>query len=292
VNIRTRAKINLFLEVLDKRPDGYHELDTVFQSISLSDELLIDRKDKGFSLTVNDPTVPTGRENLIYKVYDLLKRRFPRKVGGICIRLEKNIPTGAGLGGGSADAAAAMMIMNTVFHLNLDEKDLHALSLEIGMDVPFCLTGGSALAGARGEKLTPIRRLLDFQVLVVYPGFPVMTGTAYDSLDQKKERERRNSRLVVSALQGKNVDELYPLLYNCFEEVLLDSYPVLKEIKTDLVKGGCGAALISGSGSAVCGYAHQGMDLQELKSRMKARYPFVVLTRPVDTGVVLLNNAE
>jgi len=289
VKLQTRAKINLFLEVLFKRPDGYHEIDTVFQSIALSDELFIEKQTSGLTLTINDPSIPTGGDNLVGRVYYLLQRRFPRKVGGGRIHLEKRIPPGAGLGGGSADAAAALLGLNHLFHLNLSDTDLHHLAREVGMDVPFCLMGGTAQAKGCGEILAPLQRGVDFQVLVVHPGFSVSTRWAYESLGLREREPKRRSEETAQALKGKNPEDLWPLFYNRFEEAIMAAHPALKEIKSALLQGGCRAALLTGSGSAVCGYAPPSGDLEALAALFKERYPFAALTRPVNTGVVFDN---
>jgi 4-diphosphocytidyl-2-C-methyl-D-erythritol kinase len=289
VKIQTRAKINLFLEVLYKRPDGYHEIDTVFQSIALSDELLIEKQTSGLTLTVNDPSIPGGKDNLVGRVYHLLQRRFPERVGGARIHLKKRIPPGAGLGGGSADAAAALQGLNRLFHLNLSDTDLYLLAGEMGMDVPFCLMGGTAQAAGRGDLLVPLQRQVDFQTLVVHPGFSVSTRMAYESLRLKEGEPKRRSEEMAGALRGKEEDALWPFFYNRFEEAIMAGHPILKEIKSALVQGGCRAALLTGSGSAVCGYAPPARDLEALAAFFKERYPFVALTRPVNSGVVFDN---
>ena len=289
MKVQARAKINLFLEVLYKRPDGYHEIDTVLQSVALSDELLFDKQKEGFTLTVSDPSIQTGKDNLVCRVYDLLQRHFPKRVGGVRIHLEKRIPAGAGLGGGSADAAAALAALNRLFHCGLGGADLHSIALEIGMDVPFCLVGGTAQATGRGEQLAFAQRQLDFQVLVVHPGFSVSTPMAYQSLGLLEGEQKRKSEETANALRGENPEILWPSLYNRFEEGIQARYPALKEIKSALVQGGCRAALLTGSGSAVCGYAPLSRDLKALAAFFKERYPFVALTRPVNTGVVFDN---
>ena len=289
MKIRAHAKINLFLDVLYKRPDGYHELDTVFQSIGLFDELFFEKGDKGIQLTVSDSPVPAGEGNLIWKVYELLLRRLPDRMGGVCVNLEKKIPQGAGLGGGSADAAAALIGFNRFFQLGLGDKELRTLALEVGMDVPFCLSGGTALASGRGEILTPVRRCVDFQVLVVYPGFGIPTKSAYEALRIEECQDKRRSGDLVRALAGEKVDELWHVLYNRFEETLAGVYPVLKEIRDMLVWGGCDAALLTGSGSAVCGYAPVDVDLAPLAALMKRRYSYSAITRPTQKGVVFDN---
>ncbi|HPB31634.1 MAG TPA: 4-(cytidine 5'-diphospho)-2-C-methyl-D-erythritol kinase [Candidatus Sumerlaeota bacterium] len=291
--IQAMAKINLVLEVMRKRSDGYHDLDTVFQSISLCDDLFIDMTDDGiFHLSVSEPGIPAGPENLVWRAWEALKRRFPGRVGGARVHLVKRIPHGAGLGGGSADAAAALRGLHALYLSDLSPDLLHEPALEIGMDVPFCLRGGTALAAGRGEILTPLERRAEFQVLVVHPGFPISTREAYASLDMSAGERAQRSGPVVQALVSEKVDDLWPLLYNGFEGILQERYPAVKEIRSRLLEGGCRAAVMTGSGSAVCGFASADQDLRDLASSLKRTYPFAAITRPVHSGVVIQQSAE
>jgi 4-diphosphocytidyl-2-C-methyl-D-erythritol kinase len=292
VKLKARSKINLFLEALCKRPDGYHDIDTVFQSIDLCDDLFFDKQAEGITLTVSRPEIPTGEQNLIHRAYLLLKKKHPRKVGGVRVHLEKRVPMGAGLGGGSSDAAATLLALNRLFELELADNDLERFSRELGMDVPFCLKGGTALASKRGERLTPLVRKADFQVLIVHPGFSVSTREAYEALDAMRTWEKRSSKRTVEAIRGEKVDDLWPTLYNSFERYVFDRHPSLRDLKKALLKGGCEAALLTGSGSALCGYASPDRDLNTLMADLEKTHPFVVLAHPVQAGVVFIDNAE
>lgn len=292
MKLKARSKINLFLEVLCKRPDGYHDIDTVFQSIDLCDDLFFEKKAEGINLTVSIPEIPTGEQNLIHRAYFLLKNNYPRKVGGVSVHLEKRVPMGAGLGGGSSNAAATLLALNRLFDLNLTEKELERFSRELGMDVPFCLKGGTALASKRGECMKPIERKADFRILIVHPGFSVSTREAYEELDTMEAWEKRRSKDTVKALQEEKVDDLWPTLYNSFERFVFKQHPVLSDLKHALLKGGCDAVLLTGSGAALCGYASPEKDLNTLRANLEKTYPFVVLAHPVQTGVVFIDTAE
>lgn len=292
MKLQARSKINLFLEVLCKRPDGYHDIDTVFQSIDLCDELFFDKQEEGIALTVSRPEIPTGRQNLICQAYHLVRGVFPQKIGGVRVHVEKRVPVGAGLGGGSANAAATLMALNRLFELNLSETELNRFSQALGMDVPFCLKGGTALASGRGEHLTPINRKADFQILIVHPGFSVSTREAYEALDAMEAWNKKSSKRMVEALQYEKVDDLWQALYNSFERFVFNRHPCLKDLKNALLSGGCNAVLLTGSGAALCGYAPPETDLNTLKSQLEKTYPFVVLTHPVQAGVVFIDTAE
>ncbi|HOE62557.1 MAG TPA: 4-(cytidine 5'-diphospho)-2-C-methyl-D-erythritol kinase [Candidatus Sumerlaeota bacterium] len=289
VRILARAKINLYLDVLYKRPDGYHELDTLFQTVGLCDELFFEQSDSGCILSVSDPTIPVGAENLIAKAYDAVSNLRRGALGGVRIHLEKRIPHGAGLGGGSADAAATILALDRMFHLALSKEELCRAARQVGMDVPFCLMGGTARASGRGEILTPINRRLDFQALIIHPGFGVSTKEAYEALSMGSEPKEPSAANWAYVLCGDKVDELWQMLYNRFEGVIFKKYPILSDIKKELLKGGCSAALMTGSGSAVCGFAPPEADLAPLAASLRSRHPFLAITRPEQTGAVFIN---
>lgn len=289
MRILARAKINLYLDVLFKRPDGYHELDTIFQTVGLCDELFFEKQGRGLLLSVSDPAIPAGPENLIWKAHEAVSRLRPGAVEGVRIHLEKRIPHGAGLGGGSADAAATLLGLDALFDLRMSDEELRSAALQIGMDVPFCLMGGTARASGRGEILAPLSRKLDFQAMIVHPGFGVSTKEAYAALNMGGEPKEPCAANWAEILCGDKVDDLWNVLYNKFEEVIFKQYPVLSNIKTELLKGGCSAALMTGSGSAVCGFAPPEAALSPLAASMRSRHPFLALTRPEQKGAVFIN---
>lgn len=253
MTIEAPAKVNLFLEVLNRRPDGYHEINSAFQAVSLFDRLEFTATDKaGITIeTSGDFAVPTGNDNLIALSYHLMKRElgFDR---GLNVRLQKRIPVAAGLGGGSSDAAAAIMACNTLFDLRLANSDLRLIAAEVGSDVPFFFTRGQALVSGRGEVLEEVELATDYYLVLVNPGFELSTAEGYAKL--KRDLTMRRHRLNLAACP--RAEELVKLLHrsgNDFEDVHLQFYPELGRIKDRLLQSGASLARMSGSGPTMFG---------------------------------------
>ena len=244
------AKLNLTLAVTGRRADGYHTIQSLFQSISLCDRLVLERRESGF--TLNDvEKIPAG-ENIIARADRLLRREFPN-LGGIAATLEKNIPTEAGLGGGSSDAAAYLRGANRLYGLELENERLSALAAELGADVPFCVNGGTAIAAGIGEILQPVESRLPLHLVVTKPAAGCATPAMYRRIDELGDRLRQRDTTDAAAAALKNGDlaGLCGSLYNVFEEVT--ALPELGELRRELRQSGALAALMTGSGSAVCG---------------------------------------
>ena len=241
------AKVNLRLEILRKREDGYHELRTIFQKINLCDRLYFSlRKGKGISITTDNPNLPVGRRNLVYRaVRSILKRSDYRE--GVRIEIEKRIPLGAGLGGGSSNAATALKAMNQLLGMGLSQKDLMEMGLEIGADVPFFFLEGAAIGSGIGEKLKRIE-LPHLWFVLIYPNFEVSTRWAYQNLILTKNRFHLN-------LQGflRSLKEISSVLSNDLEGVVSKEYPQIDLMKKMLCTAGALGALMTGSGPTVFG---------------------------------------
>ena len=257
MKIRAPAKINLSLQIVGRRMDGYHLLDTIMVPVSLYDELEFRklRIKPGKSLqqviqvVCNHPAVPADDENLVYRAAKLVTEAG-RNREPIRIRLKKRIPVGAGLGGGSSDAAATMLGLNRLLDLRLSTRRLEKLALRLGADVPFFIRGRPARARGIGEKLRSISSLPPFWVVIVYPGFPVPTVWAYRKYSAKLTKTNVNTSIATSPT---TFDELIRRLENDLEHVTLKGYPKIAEIKRKLLRGGAPGVLMSGSGSSVFG---------------------------------------
>lgn len=244
------AKLNLTLAVTGRRADGYHTIQSLFQSISLCDRLVLERREIGF--TLNDvEKIPAG-ENIITRADRLLRREFPN-LGGVAVTLEKNIPTEAGLGGGSADAAAYLRGMNRLCGLGLESERLSSLAAELGADVPFCVYGGTAVATGVGETLQPVISHLPLHFVVVKPDVGCSTPVMYHRIDELGDRlsQRFAAKEAAEALAAGDLAGLCGSLYNVFEEVT--ALPELEIIHRELRQSGALAALMTGSGSAIFG---------------------------------------
>ncbi len=244
------AKVNLTLAVTGRRADGYHTIESLFQSVSLCDKLTLERRESGFAL--NDvERIPAG-ENIIARADRLLRRECPA-LGGVAVTLEKNIPTQAGLGGGSTDAAAYLRGMDRLYGLGLGRERLRALAAELGADVPFCINGGTAVATGIGEMLTPVESHLPLWLVITKPKAGCSTPAMYRRIDERGEslRQRFTTQEAAKALEKGDLAGLCGSLYNVFEEVT--ALPELNEIRRELRQSGALAALMTGSGSAVFG---------------------------------------
>lgn len=253
MRLRAFAKINLGLDILRKREDGYHEVRMIMQTIQMYDVLEMKKvKKPGISLSVNYPYIPSDERNLVYKAAKLLMDEFQVKEG-VDIRLEKFIPVAAGMAGGSSDAAAAMVGINHLFKLGLSEKDLMDRAVNIGADVPYCIMRGTALAEGIGEKLTRIAQVPDCYVLIGKPGIGVSTKTAYESLQLDKIQSHPDIDGMIRDIENGNLLAMTDKMGNVFESGIIRKYPVIGEIKDLMEASGALKAMMSGSGPTVFG---------------------------------------
>jgi 4-diphosphocytidyl-2-C-methyl-D-erythritol kinase len=251
MKLRAYAKINIGLNVLGKRSDGYHDLETVFHEIDCFDEIELERHEK-VTMTADSILVPIDRSNLCLSAANLLqKEKHVRQ--GVVIHLKKNIPIGAGLGGGSSDAAAVLCGLNRFWELRLSNNQLRLLAAQIGADVPFFIEGGTAYATGRGEILESFSLPLPFWIAVITPLVRISTAWAYSQLVPK-----RNGK--VSGLQTKlvkqlsNPQKLISIIQNDFEPIVFKTYPELSSVKEKLNEMGAVFSLMSGSGSSIYGF--------------------------------------
>jgi 4-diphosphocytidyl-2-C-methyl-D-erythritol kinase len=256
VKIRAPAKINVGLRVLGKRVDGYHLIDTIMVPISLYDEIHITKVAQNggdvrnpLTVTCDNPEVPSGAGNLAYRAADLILKEMDIDQP-VKIHIQKQIPIGAGLGGGSSNAAATLIGLNRLLRLHHSPQHLKKLGLSLGADVPFFLDGKPARARGIGERLTPIKYLPRNWAVIVYPGFPVATCWVYRNLQPKLTKHMANTS-IISPLEKPFGQRR--LLVNDLEAVTLARYPRINSLKEKLIDAGAAGALMSGSGSAVFG---------------------------------------
>ena len=250
VEIPAYAKINLTMAVTGKRSDGYHTIESLFQQVSLYDRMTLERQESGIFLT-ETCGIP-AEENIITRADRLLRDQFPA-LGGVAVTLEKNIPTEAGLGGGSADAAAYLCGMNELYELGLGKSDLQKLAVQLGADVPFGLDGGAEAATGIGEKLRPVESHLPLHLVLTKPIAGCSTPAMYHRIDEmgSQLQQRFTTEKAAKALQTGDFTALCGSLYNVFEEVT--ALPELNIIRRELLQSGAAAAQMTGSGSAVFG---------------------------------------
>jgi 4-diphosphocytidyl-2-C-methyl-D-erythritol kinase len=247
VHLESPAKINLRLEILKKREDGYHELRTILQKINLHDLLHFSlKKERGISIKTNHPNLPVGKRNLVYQAVQSILKKSDYK-GGVLIEIEKRIPLGAGLGGGSSNAATTLKAMNQLLKINLPKKELMAMGLEIGADVPFFFLEGAAIASGIGERLKKIE-LPWLWFVLIYPNFEVSTRWAYQNFILTKRRFHFNLHGLL-----RTPKEISNLLWNDLEGVVSREYPQIGVMKKMLYSAGALGALMTGSGPTVFG---------------------------------------
>ena len=269
VSLKAHAKINLHLEVLGKRSDGFHDLVSVFAPISLADELLMQRIPDKKECKVLSPLAELPVENTITRAYEEFKN-FTGISEGVSVRILKRIPEGAGLGGGSSDASSVLLGLNDMFSADLKEEDLRAIALKIGSDVPFFLENGAAVVRGRGEEIKRVSLFSDYFGILIYPGIKSATPRAY-SLLGRKESKILNPAFNPELFCGKDCRE-WPF-FNSFEDVLFNEYPAIKKAKLDLLTYGADFALMSGAGSSVFGLFKDEKTAENAYSKLFAEYP-------------------
>ncbi len=288
------AKINLFLRVDEKRPDGFHELETIFQNINLSDQLVFEQtsqsEDVLLTITPESTYSVDLKENLILKAVKFLEDSADKKIRNIRIHLTKHIPVGAGLGGGSSDSAATLIALNRLCSLEVSSEVIFDIALSLGADVPFFLRGGTALGKGRGERLYSLVNKIPCWYVVVYPGFSVSTAAAYHALDDEvKTTGRTKQRIVapIESLEEGQEREFFDRLHNDFTRVVERMYPQIALIREKLVKAGCKRALLSGSGSAVFGICSGKEQAEEVGSELGKEFSDVYVCEPVHQGFLI-----
>lgn len=253
MRLKARAKINLALDVCGVRPDGYHEVRMVMQSIGIYDGLEIKRTEKpGIKVSSNIPFFATSETNLAYRAAKLLLDEFPQNEG-ISIYMYKYIPVSAGLAGGSADAAAVLYGVNRIFRMGLTMDDLCKRGMKLGADVPFCLMRGTVLAEGIGEKLTRLTACPDCALIIAKPPINVSTKSAYQALDSTPIEIHPDIDGMIAALDRGDLKDVAAHMGNVFENVTIPMYPVIDDIKRNLMENGAIAAMMSGSGPTVFG---------------------------------------
>ncbi len=269
LRIKAQAKINLGLDVLAKRPDGYHELRMIMQSVSLHDEIyLTAESEPGIRLWTDAPGLPADERNLAYRAAALLMEEF--KIGrGLRIDLYKKIPIAAGLAGGSTDAAAVLKGVSRMFDLGLSEEELQKRGVRLGADIPYCIMMGTALAEGIGEKLSRLPAAPRCHVLLVKPPVDVSTGFVYGNLKADRLKEHPDIDRQIAAIRSGDLKKMADLMGNVLETVTIPAHPVIQELKDEMRRLGAAGAMMSGSGPTVFGLFGDEARAKEAYGRMK-----------------------
>lgn len=253
IRLKAFGKINLGLDILRKREDDYHELKMIMQTVTLYDDIFIQkRKDKNIVVNTNLTFLPTNESNIVFKAAKLLKDEFNIKQG-VNISLIKRIPVAAGMAGGSSDAAATLVGLNNLFKIGLNKKQLMKLGLKLGADVPYCIMRGTALSEGIGEILTPLNPMPKCYILLVKPPINVSTKYVYKNFSLNNIKEHPNIDGMINAINKGDLYNISNKLANVLETVTIKDYPVIEEIKNKMCQEGALNSLMSGSGPTVFG---------------------------------------
>ena len=273
IQLKSRAKINLSIDVLGKREDGYHLVEMIMQTIDLFDKIKIfSLKEDTIIIESNSLDIPLDSTNIVYKAADLIKKQYNIKEG-VKIIIEKNIPIAAGMAGGSSNAAAVLVGLNQLWQLKLSENKLKELGLKLGADVPFCIGGQTALAENIGEKLTKIDGLSEnIFILVCKPELFVSTKEIYEEIDSKIIEKRPNNKLLIQLLKENKIQQIADNMYNVLEEVTRERYPVIEEIEKIMMENDALGSMMSGSGPTVFGLYINREDAENCKNKLLKKW--------------------
>ena len=277
MELKALAKINLGLDVLGKRENGYHDVRMIMQSIYLYDEVRLDRSEEpGIRVKTNLGFLPTGEGNIAYKAAQMLKDEFG--IGpGIDITLNKHIPVAAGLAGGSTDAAAVLFGLNRMFGLKLTREQLMERGVKLGADVPYCIMRGTVLAEGIGEELTVLPDMPKCTVLIAKPPVSVSTRVVYEALDAGEIADHPNIDGIIEGLKAGNLKKIASSMGNVLEGVTIPMHPVIEQIKEEMKAAGALNAMMSGSGPTVFGLFENRAAARDAQRRIREK----ALTRQV-----------
>lgn len=266
IKLNARGKINITLDVLRKREDGYHDLSMIMQTVNLCDNLSIKITNSGIiEMTSNYSWLPCDERNLVYKAAALMKEKYNIKEG-ISLHLDKNIPVTAGMAGGSSDCAATLVGIRNLLKINASDTELMALGKTLGADVPYCILRGTALAEGIGEKLTQLPPFPDSTLLIAKPPINVSTATVFGSLDLSKVDKHPDNKKMIEFIKNKDLQSICDNMCNVLESVTIKNYPIIDTIKKAMINNGAIGSLMSGSGPTVFGFfENYNMALNALK---------------------------
>ena len=286
ISLKSRAKINLSIDVIGKREDGYHIVEMIMQTIDLYDDIkLKELEEDNITIKSECSYIPLNEDNIVYKAAKLIKEKMDIKKG-IEIFIKKNIPVAAGMAGGSSNAAAVLVGLNELWKLCLSKDELRDLGLKLGADVPFCIEGGTALAEGIGEKLTYIKGInKDVNILVCKPDIFVSTKEVYQSLDIKNIEKRPDNKLLIEKLKNDDIVSVSNNMVNVLEEVTSKKYSDIKAIENIIIKNGAMGTMMSGSGPTVFGFFDNEEKAKRARVELLENYSQVYVVTSSEKGV-------
>lgn len=280
MKIKAHAKINISLDVVGKKENGYHLLRMIMQAVDIYDEIIVSKAKKGINLNCNKPYVPNDERNLAYKAAKLFMDEFNIN-SGINITIKKNIPVCAGLAGGSTDGAAVLKIMNKLFNVNATDEKLMELGLKLGADVPYCIKGGTALCEGVGEEVTELKSFKDKILVLVKPSFGVSTKAVYEEFDIKKAIFHPQTEELIKAMERDDLRFVARNMKNLLENVTLRKHKEIIGIKESMIRMGAVGSMMSGSGPTVFAFFDDMLQAQCCYENMKKKYKDVFITRTI-----------
>ena len=286
IHMKAYAKINLGLDVVGKRPDGYHDLRMIMQTVKLHDQIALTvTRSPGVRVKSNLRYLPADRRNHAYQAAQMLMEEFGI-TNGVFIELQKNIPVAAGLAGGSADAAAVLEGMNRLFDLGLSQEALRERGVKIGADVPYCIMKGTALAEGIGDRLTPLAHIPDCSIVIVKPNVRVSTKFVYTHLSLDEHTQHPQIDAQIEAIRQGNLREMCVLCGNVLEDVTVPAHPEIAALKEEMMEGGALTAMMSGSGPSVFGIFEDPKSAKTVYNRLKVQEDRIqaALTEPFFPG--------
>ena len=277
IYIKARAKVNLNLEILEKRKDNYHNIKSVFQKINLYDEIYIQKSDNDDCQIQTNIEQLNNKENIIYKAYLKLKEQNPN-IKGINVKINKKIPMQAGLAGGSTDCASFILGMNKLFNLKLSKNQIKEICKNLGADVVPCLYNRAILSQGIGDIITKINTDLKYYLLIIKPEISCNTKTMYQKLDAKNDiKQIHKSEKIINALESNNIEKLSHNLYNIFENVI-EEKEIIQNLKQELIKNGAMGSAMTGSGSCVYGIFQNKEKAKKVYNILKDKYQIYICT--------------
>lgn len=279
--ITAYAKINLVLDVLRKREDGYHEVAMVMQAIDLSDTIILKEAERNW-ITTNSRHIPMNMNNLAMRAVTLMQREFPDRVPKLEVALEKHIPVAAGMAGGSTDCAGVMLGINQMCDLQLTQKELEILAAQLGSDIPFCIGGPTALATGRGELIEPLPECPELYLVLVKPPFGVSTPKVYGNLHMDEITAHPDIQQCIDGLHAGDKQRILNAMGNVLEQSTFELHPKVKTIRDGMRAFGAKHVMMSGSGPTVFAAFAEYDKAERYYKQLKRQYPGAILTRTIN----------
>ncbi len=280
MKVKAYGKVNIVLDIIGKREDGYHLLRMIMQTVNIYDELTFNKGAEGIHITSNKEFVPTDNKNLVYKAIELFCHTYGIK-REMEVHIEKNIPVEAGMAGGSTDAAAALRAMRDIYKPNVSNEELRLLGVKLGADVPYCIEGGTALCEGIGEVITPLKDFKDKLMVVVKPNFGVSTVDTYKGFKLNEVKVHPDVEGVIKAMARDDVKYVADNMMNLLELVTIKDHKEIEDIKGFMCKEGALGAMMSGSGPTVFGFFNDINKANQCADRLRDKYKEVFVTRTI-----------